>query len=68
MKPMTLTGLKDHLNEKLGRKSTRKLFTTSDVQGYISRGKIPNEYGGERIVLDQELYKQSRVKLYTLQP
>ena len=63
----TLTGLKDYLNNKYGRKSTRKEFTTSDVQGYISRGFLPEEYGGQQIVLDEVTYRQSKVKLYSLE-
>lgn len=66
-KKLTLTGLRDHMEKKHGRKSTAKPFTVSDIQGYINRGRIPTEYGGERIVLDEALYKQSKVKLYTLE-
>lgn len=62
-----LTGIRNYLNNKHGRKSTQKPFTVSDVQGYLSRGRIPAEYGGEKIVLDEEMFKQTKVKFYTLE-
>ena len=47
---MTLTSLKEWLNEKKTKKTNNK-FTVSDVQGYIKRGKLPDYLGGNLIEL-----------------
>ncbi len=65
-KQVTLTGLAKYLNNLYKWKSTRKPFTVSDVQGYISRGKLPDEYGGNKLELNETLFKATGVKLYVI--
>lgn len=64
---LTLSRMAEYLNNKYGCKSTGKKFTASDCQGYISRRRIPIEYGGEHIVLDEFLLESSGVKCYRLE-
>lgn len=66
MRRLTLTGIADYLNNIHGKKSTGKKFNPQDVQGYISRGRIPKEYGGYILELDETMLVQSKVKLYKL--
>jgi len=64
---LTLTRLANYLNNKWGQKSTGKKFTASDAQGYIGRGKLPLEYGGEWIVFEESLYESTGSKTYSLE-
>ena len=59
---MTLTSLKEWLNEKKTKKTNNK-FTVSDVQGYIKRGKLPDYLGGNLIEL---YYLVKGVKTYII--
>ena len=63
---LTLTRLAEYLNNKWGCKSTGKKFNPQDAQGYISRGRIPYEYGGQKITLDKGLMDSTGVKAYKL--
>lgn len=52
----TTTGFVNFLNEKHGGKKTGKKFTIGDLQQYIRRGRLPEEYGGHPIVtIESEL-------------
>lgn len=51
---LTQTDLVNLLNKKFGGKSFttkkgRQLFNPQDIQGYVSRKKLPNKYGGNII-------------------
>lgn len=59
---VTLTVLTKHLNTTKAKKSGEP-FTTSDVQGYIRRGRLPNYLGGQTITLSTEI---EGVKLYNI--
>ena len=62
----TLTRMATYLNNKYDHKSTGKPFTAQDCQGYVNRGRIPVEYGGQRIELDNFLLETTGVKTYKL--
>lgn len=64
---LTLSRLANYLNNKWGNKSTGKKFTAQDAQGYINRGKLPLEYGGEWIIFEESLYESTGSKTYSLQ-
>jgi len=63
----TLTRLAAYLNNKYDCKSTGKPFTAQDAQGYITRGRIPIEYGGQFLVLDKGIMETTGVKAYRLE-
>lgn len=58
----TLTRLTRFLN-KVAIKKTGNEFNTSDVQGYIRRGKLPNYLGGDLITISEEI---EGIKLYNI--
>lgn len=60
---LTLTGIRDLLEQKFVTKKSGKKFLLTDVQHYVRRGNIPNYLGGYRIVLDNSI---KGVKLYNL--
>jgi hypothetical protein len=64
---LTLSRLAVYLNNRWGCKSTGKKFTAQDAQGYITRGRIPYEYGGELVILDEGLLESTGVKAYRLE-
>jgi len=59
---VTLTVLTKHLNA-ITKKKSGEPFSTSDVQGYIRRGRFPNYLGGQTIILSTEI---EGVKLYNV--
>ena len=46
----TCSKLAKFLNDVFGSKKTGKKFTNQDVYNYSLRGKLPNEYGGFKII------------------
>jgi len=64
---LTMTRMAEYLNNKFTNKSTGKPFTPQDCQGYIDRGRIPYEYGGWKVTLDQGLLDSTGVKAYRLE-
>jgi hypothetical protein len=59
----TLTVLTKFLNEVTVKKTGEK-FTTTDVQGYVRRGRLPKYLGGQNIVLADN--KIEGIKLYNI--
>lgn len=59
----TLTVLTKFLNEVTVKKTGEK-FTTTDVQGYVRRGRLPKYLGGQTIVLADN--KIEGIKLYNI--
>jgi len=59
----TLTVLTKFLNEVTVKKTGEK-FTTTDVQGYVRRGRLPKYLGGQCIVLSEN--KIEGIKLYNI--
>lgn len=59
---LSLTKLRDYLNENLIKKSGTK-FTISDVQGYIRRGHLPKYLGNQDILLNN---KFKGIKIYNV--
>jgi hypothetical protein len=66
-KQVTMTGLAKYLNNLYKWKSTREPFNISDAQGYIGRGHLPVEYGGNKLTLNEPLHKATGVKLYIIE-
>jgi len=60
---MNLTGLRDYLNEKFQKKNGKK-FTVGDVQGYISRGRLPVYLSALQI---SEVTDVRGIKIYKLE-
>lgn len=60
---VTLTVLTKFLNAVKVKKTGEK-FTTSDVQGYVRRGRLPKYLGGQTIVLSDD--KIEGIKLYNI--
>jgi len=50
----TLTVLTRNLNKVSTKKSGGK-FSTSDVQGYVRRGRLPKYLGGQSITASKEI-------------
>ncbi len=42
----TPASLKDFLNKVIHKKKSGKAFTYQDIQQYMMRGRLPEEYGG----------------------
>lgn len=61
----TLTSLVNKLNEKFKTKKSGKLFTSTDVEFYIKRNKLPNNIGGNGIEL---IKNEANLKIYKLNP
>ena len=61
-KDLTLTRFRDYLNKNKVKKSG-SVFTTGDIQGYITRGKLPKYLGGNIIETNSKI---EGIKLYNL--
>jgi len=59
---LTMTMLAKYLNENFVKKN-HKNFNTSDVQGYIRRGKLPDYLGSNDIEINLKI---QGVKLYKI--
>jgi len=59
---LTMTMLVKYLNETLVKKNN-KVFNTSDVQGYIRRGKLPDYLGANKIEINLNI---PGIKLYKI--
>ena len=62
IKTLTLTTMVEYLNTNMAKKN-KTIFTISDVQGYIGRGKLPDYLGGYHIELENKI---KGVKLYSI--
>lgn len=62
-KVYTANGLRNYLNKKFKYKKSLEKFTDQDVQGYITRGKLPKYLGGSII---QESNVVEGVRTYKL--
>ena len=60
---MNLTALRDYLNQNF-KKRNGNLFSISDTQGYISRGKLPAYLGASKIILNENV---KGIKTYFLE-
>lgn len=62
----TMQRMADYLNNKYKCKTSGEPFNRQDTSGYISRGRLPREYGGNRIEFDQNSFDFYGIKLYKL--
>lgn len=60
---LSMTGILKWLTETYKEKKSGKPFELQDVQGYITRGTIPDHYGGGYDIIS---YSNKFTKLYKL--